>query len=197
MSEVWVKIYLPDIICWFFVRLLLFYRRIRYGFTFRKIPLTQGQFAIVDDDDFEKLSRYKWLVTKNRRTFYASRTVRLKDGSHKKVNIQMHRKVLNAPDGAIVDHINHNGLDNRKANLRLVTAGQNCWNARKRYGCTSKYKGVSWNKSARKWQARIAYKRKWTFIGYFDDELSAAKAYDVKARELFGDFAYLNFPDEK
>jgi len=198
VREVWVKIHLPDIICRLFVRILLFYRRIRYGFPFRKIPLTRGKFAIVDDDDFEKLAGYKWFAVKNGRSFYAHRMKNSKKARPRQILVQMHRVILNAPDGVLVDHINHNGLDNRKANLRLATIEQNSWNRRKNPGnFTSKYKGVSWHKLSRKWHARIVYKQKWISIGYFDDEQSAARAYDEKAKELFGDFAYLNFPDEK
>jgi hypothetical protein len=196
VSEVWVKIYVPEIICRFFVRVLLFYRRKRYGIPFRKIPLTQGQFAIVDDDDFEKLAGYKWAAMKNGRNFYASRTVKLKDGRHRQVNIQMHRKILNAPKDALVDHINHNGLDNRRANLRFVTSRQNSWNVRKRHGCSSKYKGVHLQKRDGKWLANIICRGERFYLGCFDDEQSAAKAYDEKAKQLFKDYAVLNFPEK-
>jgi hypothetical protein len=197
VQEIWVKIYLPELFCRLFVLLLLFYRRLRYGFPFRKIPLTQGQFAIVDEDDFKTLAGYKWYAMKSGRSFYAQRMKYSKKAKTRQIPVQMHREILNAPEGALVDHINHNGLDNRRANLRLATAEQNSWNRRKNPGnFTSKYKGVSWNKLARKWQARIAHKQKWIVIGFFDDEQSAAKAYDKKAAELFGEFACLNFPKQ-
>jgi hypothetical protein len=105
----------------------------------------------------------------------------------------MHREVLKAPKGALVDHINHNGLDNRRANLRFVTAGQNCWNARKKRGCSSKYKGVYFQKRSRRWLANIIYRGERIFLGCFDDEQSAARAYDEKAKQLFGQYATLNF----
>jgi hypothetical protein len=195
VREVWVRIYVPEIICRFFVRILLFYRRLRYGFPFRKIPLTQGQFAIVDEDDFEKLAGYKWFAAKNGRNFYAERTVKRKDGRRGQVNIQMHRKILNAPKGVLVDHINHNGLDNRRVNLRVVTAGQNSWNVRKRRGCSSEYKGVHLQKRDGKWLSNIIYRGERFYLGCFDDEQSAARAYDDKAKQLFKDYAVLNFPD--
>ena len=197
MREVRVKIFVPEFVSRLFVKILLFYRRMRYGFPFRKIPLTQGQFAIVDEDDFKKLAGYKWFAAKNGRIFYANRMDRPKDGRRRQCKVQMHRQILNVPQGVLVDHINHNGLDNRKANLRLVTIEQNAWNKRKQRGnCTSKYKGVSWHKMSRRWYARIVHKRKWISIGYFDDELSAAKAYDDKANQLFKNYAVLNFPND-
>jgi hypothetical protein len=106
----------------------------------------------------------------------------------------MHRQILDAAEGKFVDHINHNGLDNRRANLRIVTKEQNNWNKRKYFGnYSSRYKGVSRPKNCGKWRAKIFYKGKGIFMGYFDDEESAAKAYDAKARELFGEYAALNF----
>ena len=191
MREVQIKIQAPEFVYQVCVKILLFYRRLRYGFPFRRIPLTKGQFAIVDAEDYEKLAGYKWYAEKKGRTFYAERTDR---GVRKNRNIPMHREILGAPKGKIVDHINHNGLDNRRANLRLVTIEQNTWNTRKKSGhCSSQYKGVSWQKSSGRWKSIIVYKGKWIFIGYFDDEELAAKAYDAKARELFGEYAALNF----
>ncbi len=191
MREVQIKIQAPEFVYQVCVKILLFYRRLRYGYSFRKIPLTQGQFAIVDDEDYEKLSGYKWYASKKGRTFYAERADR---GGRKKRNIPMHREILDMPAGKCIDHINHNSLDNRRANLRIVTQEHNNWNKRKKRGnCSSQYKGVSWQKSPGRWKAMIVYKGKWIFIGYFDNEVSAAKAYDAKAQELFGEYAALNF----
>jgi hypothetical protein len=108
--------------------------------------------------------------------------------------LSMHRMVVNAPKGLFVDHINHNGLDNRKANLRICTNLQNLRNKRPKTGCTSEYKGVHWCKGRNKFRANIYLNKKAIHLGYFHDEIAAAKAYDEKARELFGEFAYLNFP---
>jgi hypothetical protein len=167
----------------------------RYGYTFRRIPLTRGRFAIVDVGDYERLSKYKWFAAKNGRSIYARRTVMPNDGRRSNCNIKMHRQILDIPEGKFVDHINHNGLDNRKANLRIVTKMQNNWNRRKRLGIySSQYKGVTLLKRRGKWQSRIVYKDKEIFIGNFDDEASAARAYDAKAREVYGEFAALNFP---
>ena len=100
---------------------------------------------------------------------------------------------MNAPDGMEVDHINGNGLDNRKANLRLCTRAQNQMNSIKRTGKSSIFKGVSWHKNAWKWRANIKINQKDIHIGYFDTELEAAEAYDIEAIRLFGSFAKTNF----
>ena len=173
--------------------LLLLYRRARYGYAFRRIPLTQGKYAIVDPDDFEQLNKHKWYTVKSTNTFYA---VRNKRGGKKYISIGMHRQILHPPDHLFVDHINHNGLDNRKANLRLATSAQNSYNRihfRKRK--TSKYTGVSWQKQRRKWIVLIYYNKKSKFIGLFKDEIQAAKAYDEAAKKYHGEFASLNFPE--
>jgi hypothetical protein len=90
------------------------------------------------------------------------------------------------------DHINHNGLDNRRANLRLCTPQQNSFNQRPRRNSTSIYKGVSWNSEVRKWKAEIKHNGRTISIGYFEKEQDAAIAYDDYAAELFGEFAWLN-----
>ncbi len=149
-----------------------------------KIPLTRGYFAIVDADDYERLNQYKWHVKVKSNGHYAYRT----QGRKK---IAMHRQILNAPPDMYCDHINHNGLDNRKANLRLCTPQQNAYN-RKPLDRTSRYKGVFWNSEMRKWRTEIKHNSQTIFIGYFDYEADAAIAYDDWAAELFGEFAYLN-----
>lgn len=110
--------------------------------------------------------------------------------------IKMHRYLLDAPEGMQVDHINNDPLDNRRENLRLATASQNQANRRKRTETTSKYKGVSWHKKARKWRATIgAGNGKQEHLGFYEDPKAAARAYDVRARELWGAFASLNLPE--
>ena len=155
---------------------------------FKLILLTQGKFAIVDAEDYDWLSQYKWCAAKDRNTFYAHR------GSNG-TTILMHREIMRAPKGVICDHKNHNGLYNRKSNLRLCTNAQNQYNKRPKEGCASRYKGVVWRKDRKRWRAQIGFKRKRIHLGNFDDEVKAALAYDDKAAELFGEFAYLNFPE--
>jgi len=107
----------------------------------------------------------------------------------------MHREVLKVKDNEMIDHINGNGLDNRKENLRLATRSQNMQNSKKRKKTSSKYKGVGWSKKTKKWRARIwTVSGKCIHIGYFVSELDAAKAYDEKAKELFGSYYSPNFP---
>jgi len=170
-------------------------RRLRYGYAFRKIPLTQGKFALVDPEDYEELSKYKWYAVRSPRGFYAVRSIKAKNSRSGQKSVRMHRVILKAPEGKFIDHINHNGLDNRKSNLRICTMQQNSWNMRKqRRNCTSQYKGVAWHKGEGKWQARIICNGKSFSSGYFDDEKAAAMAYDDKAKELFGEFASPNLP---
>ncbi len=158
------------------------------GENFRLIPLTQGQFAIVDAEDYDRLAQHKWCAVKGRDTFYAQR---FKDGKI----VGMHREIMRAPKGMMCDHRNHNGLDNRKSNLRLCTSAQNQYNKRPKKGCTSRYKGVFLRSDCKRWRAKIGFNRKWIHIGDFDNQMEAAMAYDDKAIELFGEFAWLNFPE--
>jgi hypothetical protein len=153
------------------------------------IPLTRGKFAIVDAADFEWLNRYKWHAQKGGRTYYA------RSQENGKM-ISMHRVITNAPKGLVVDHINHNGLDNRKANLRICTRTQNARNCLPYRIGVSKYKGVSWNRKRKVFIAAISVGGKKQYLGGFKSEIAAAKAYDKKAKELFGRFAFLNFPPE-
>jgi len=170
------------------------YRRLRYGYAFRRIPLTQGKYAIVDPEDFERLNKHKWQANKSQNTFYAVRTVRV---GEKCISVKMHREVIHPPDHLVVDHINHNGWDNRKANLRHATRSQNNFNRSiiKKEDSSSKNKGVSWKKDKKKWQAQIYVNGQFKFLGYFKNEIQAAKAYDEAAKKHYGQFACLTFPD--
>jgi hypothetical protein len=162
------------------------------------IPLTQDKFAIVDAEDYERFREYKWYAKKGYSTYYAGSGMRFfKDGKYAGVKQKlMHRLITNAPKGMMVDHINHNGLDNRKSNLRVCTREQNSHNLRPYRGGSSKYKGVSRHKRDGVFEVNIRHKRKLIYLGRFKDEVEAAKAYDKKADELFGEFAFLNFPTD-
>jgi hypothetical protein len=173
------------------------YRRVRYGYAFRRIPLSRGKYAIVDPDDYQRLSQHKWCADRALNTFYAKRNRRCRK-SGKIIRISMHRQIMKAPAGFVVDHINYNGLDNRKANLRLANHSQNVCHRRKlNKSSSSRYKGIYFNKQIRKWRAQIHVNRKFKQIGYFKDEIEAAKAYDRAAKKYHGEFASLNFRESR
>lgn len=157
----------------------------------KKIPLTKNKVAIVDDEDFEWLSKYKWRAEKKAQTFYAVRSSKVIN--HKRISIKMHRLILKIEDRKIkCDHINRNGLDNQKHNLRIATSSQNNSNRMSRPGSTSKYLGVCWNKSRRKWQANISKNGRTFYLGLYDLEIDAAKKYNEMAPKIHGEFANLN-----
>jgi hypothetical protein len=153
----------------------------------KQIPLSQGKVAIVDDELYDYLAQWKWSVTLNRNRYYARRT----DWKTKK-KIYMHRLIANVPSGLMVDHINDDSLDNRRENLRVCTNAQNLVNTGKPKSNTSGFKGVSWSKFAKKYQAYISKNGKRFHLGYFDDNTTAALAYDYAAIELHGPFAKTN-----
>jgi len=155
----------------------------------RRIPLNHGKFARVDKEDFDYLNQWKWYAKKKGRTYYAVRGVK-EDGKIK--IIYMHRLIMNPPDGKQVDHINGNGLDNRKLNLRNCLDFQNCQNAKVQRKSNSGYKGVSWDKSKKRYRARIKAGDKHLILGYFIDKHLAAEAYNQAAIKYFGEFARLN-----
>jgi hypothetical protein len=158
----------------------------------KKIPLTQGKFAIVDDEDYELLSQRKWCAIKWGNTFAAITNGQKNIKGHPEM-IYMHRLIIGLKKGQRlqVDHINHNGLDNRGCNLRLCTAQQNQWNYTKASNKSSKYKGVCRHKCGG-WTAYINKNKKLIYLGYFKTEIEAAETYNAKAKELFGEFAKLN-----
>jgi len=190
-----IPIFLPEFIYRIRIWLLLRYRKLRYGCTFRKIPLTQGQYAIVDPEDYKELAKYQWYARGCGRRFYAERW---DISGIKEKSVKMHQVIMGTAEGKVIDHINHNCLDNRKANLRFVTVQQNTWNKRKQKGTSSsQYKGVNLAKGRKKWRAQICCNGRKIHLGYFDDEKAAAMAYDAKAKELFGDYAAPNLPLSK
>jgi hypothetical protein len=157
----------------------------------RRIPLTRGKFALVDARDYYRLAKFAWHASgpaKNK--LYAAR----REGPKA---IMMHRMIMDAPDHLFVDHIDHNGLNNCRSNLRLCTPAQNRHNSLSIKTGTSKYKGVGWDKDRKKWRVGVRLNNKRHHVGHFTDEIAAARAYDEKAKELHGEFACLNFPPEK
>jgi hypothetical protein len=157
----------------------------------RLIRLTQGKFAVVDEEDFEKINQYKWSAIKGKSTYYAIRTIHV---GGKSKHIWMHRFIMGESDLEL-DHKNKDGLHNYKSNLRYCTETQNLQNKRSYHNCSSKYKGVTWRANDNKFQARINHNKKSIHIGMFDNEIEAAASYDTKAKELFGEFACLNFSE--
>lgn len=196
MRKYQVTIYLPEAVYQTVIWSLLLYRKIRYGYPFRRIKLTRGLYAKVDPEDYPRLAKYKWYATSDKNRggkVYAERSVWYRN--KKKRNILMHREILfysRVKNKLLVDHINGDGLDNRKVNLRTATAQQNSWNSRG-YG-KSKYKGIWQVRETGKWCARIKVNGKVRNLGRFGDEVEAAKAYDRAARKEHGGFAKLNFP---
>jgi hypothetical protein len=157
-----------------------------------RIPLTQGKFAKVDPEDYIWLSQFRWHCHKREHAYYAVRTHWQKRVSKK---ILMHRLIADTPGHLVCDHINRDGLDNRKQNLRNCTKQQNNLNQTGHRDSASRYKGVYWKKDMQKWAASIQIDARRRHLGYFEDETTAAKAYDKAAKRLHGDFAALNFPD--
>ncbi|MDH4202121.1 MAG: AP2 domain-containing protein [Phycisphaerae bacterium] len=178
----------------------------------RVVPLSQGRFALVDAGDYAAVMAYSWYAassykplcanplpascfassyagqeatedrTGEQETFYAVRKERGR-------TIRMHREIMGAGPEQVVDHINHDGLDNRRCNLRVCRHAENVRNQRGQRGRSSRYKGVSRDRRG-KWRAQIWYNGQHFYLGLFESEAAAAEAYNAKARELFGEFAY-------
>jgi len=153
-------------------------------------PKYPNTFAIVDDADYDWLNQWKWYVCKKGNFSYALRSLP-RNGKQK--GIRMHREIMKPGVGFDVDHINHNCLDNRRCNLRTCSRSENSYNQIKSPNKTSKYKGVVWHKQLKKWQTSIMLNRRSVYLGCFVDEIDAARIYDEKAKELFGEFAWTNF----
>lgn len=153
------------------------------------IPLTQGKNAIVDDEDFEFLSQWKWYCDSG----YAIRQQHIGyvNGKQKLKCFRMHRVIMQTPAGICPDHINGNGLDNRRSNLRNCTRQQNRMNSKSNTKTASEYKGIRRHRVGT-WEARIMAGGKRIQIGHFAREEDAAQAYNFVALELHGEFARFN-----
>jgi len=154
------------------------------------IKLTRGFCCKIDDEDFDLVSKYKWASNINRRTVYAKTNI--KDEFGKVKTISMHRLIMGNPINLQIDHINHNGLDNRKENLRICSSIENRFNCNSYKGSSSKYKGVSWDKNANKWSSKIRINKILKHLGCFKSEIEAARKYNTMASLHFGEYANLN-----
>ena len=186
MTYISLNIPVPDFLVLIHIWLLLRCKEIRHGCKLKAIKLTLGKYAIVSLEDYERLNKHKWHALISHRTFYAVRTENYKA-------IYMHNHIMQPESGKVIDHIDRNGLNNGRYNLRLASRSQNCYNRKKKAGSQSKYKGVSYVKGRKKWRVCINHNGKRIHLGYFDDEIDAVKAYDEAAKEYHGKFAVLNF----
>jgi len=150
------------------------------------VPLTKGEFAVIDLEDVELVNKWNWYCD----TGYAVRKYRV---NGEQFRVRMHRVINQTPEHLQTDHINLNKLDNRKSNLRNATASQNSRNQEKNTNNKTGYKGVSWVSKRKRFKASILARGKSKSLGYFKCPIKAAKAYDKKALEVFGEYAYLNF----
>ncbi len=155
------------------------------GETVKTIPLGDGYYAYVDAADYEWLSRWTWHL-------YGGYAARYRSGKY----VYLHREIMKPPRGMIVDHKNRNKLDDTRDNLRNATRAENMRNKGKQHGASSRFTGVSYNKARHKYLAQIRYKGRAYGLGLYVEEIDAAKAYDLAAVALFGEFARVNFPEE-
>lgn len=192
MTSVQIKV--PNWLDFLFTCPLLAFRLLRFGYTYRRIPLGEGRFTIVSPRDFYWLNNFHWFPTGTGGLIYAVRHVYLPKGRMKMV--RMHREIMNFPKGLLVDHQNNNTLDNRRANLRLATSSQNLSNRRiNKSKSSSQFRGVRFRKERGRWSAQITCNGKAIWLGNFDSETNAARAYDAAAKMYHKEFARLNFPE--
>lgn len=156
----------------------------------KEIQLTQGKVAIVDDDMYEYLNQWKWHVNKQGNTYYVIRNkcTLLK----KRVYESMHRLIMKPDKGFVIDHLDGNGLNNQRNNLRICTVSQNSMNRNKTVKNKSGFKGVIWWERNSTWKAEIRHNKKKIYLGYYKNIIDAARAYNEAALKYHGEFANLN-----
>lgn len=156
----------------------------------KEINLTNGGVALVDDDEFEELSKFKWFGHREHNATYVWR--HQYNGTRKYGKVKMHRQVMKTNDDMIIDHRDRNGLNNQKSNLRICSCGENLMNATIRSDNASGFKGVSYHKKNKRWRATINKDGKQKSLGCYATPEAAAVAYNSAALELFGEFARPN-----
>lgn len=157
-----------------------------------EVPLTQGFKAKIDDCDFGRVFLHEWCILKGggyKQKRYAQSSIKI-NGIWKR--ILMHRFIMEVSNEIEIDHIDNDGLNNQRDNLRIATDNENQYNSYSRQG-TSIYKGVSWHIKANKWISQIMINNKYHYLGLFENEIDAALAYDDAAKKYHGEFARLNF----
>lgn len=161
----------------------------------REINLTKGKVTLVDDEGFEWLSQYHWYAHFDGKNWYAARYLPRNNGKHQ--TSLMHREIMDAPKGMTVDHKDGNGLNNQKCNLRICLNSQNVMNRKRTSNrVVSQFKGISWNKRHKKWRARIGIGGKVKYLGCYESEEEAARAYGAAAKIYHGEYARPNFMEQ-
>jgi hypothetical protein len=189
-----IEIRIPNWVDRIFAWPVMIYRWLKLGYTYRRISLGEGRYTLVDSADYNRLNKYRWYADGKGDNIYAVRNAISETEDPR--TIRMHREIMNAQAGVLIDHRNTNALDNRRDNLREATKSQNGGNKRpNKTKKTSRYKGVTFRKDIRKWTARIGVQGKSIWLGRYDEEGDAARAYDAAAKKYFGEFARLNFSD--
>jgi hypothetical protein len=192
--EIKIPVWLDRICVW----PILLYRRITFGEPYRRIYLGDGIYTKVDPDVYYEKCRFRWYLSDGTKS-YAARTIKV---GHRKIKRSyLHKEIVKTRKGMFVDHRDKDPFNNLRSNLRPATFSQNMSNRPKfKKKTSSKYLGVSWNKRHKKWVAKIRYMQKgrtvMKFLGYYCDQIEAARAYDMAALKYHREFANLNFPRE-